>query len=404
MKRLFFAMVLSLVLGLVGGVSRAWAGDGLLPPPSGAAQTATQSNDGSNTASQEATSEPTVISGPNIAVANGSSCSPCGGSGTTTQDSGNEVDSSASNTATQSNNQSNDAGQTQTVDGGGSGGTSQSLDQTNTAANTADQDATSKPIVVSGPNVAILNSGDVKQNSGNDVDSSASNSATQSNKQSNDADQSQSVSDGGCCYSGDVSQEASQSNTASNDADQTAKSEPIVISGGNYAILNKGDVRQDSGNDVDSWASNRATQSNKQSNDADQSQTVSDGSCCHSGDVSQDASQSNTGSNDADQSAKSEPVVISGPNVAVLNKGDVRQDSGNDVDSWASNKATQSNTQSNDLEQSQKVEGGGCCRDDCKSSCEPRQCEPEKCEPKRCEPKGNPCKRKDFSPRGLILA
>src|SRR5689334_10201858 len=155
MKRLLIVLVASIVLGLVGGVGSAFAG-GLLPPAPDTTQTATQSNSGSNSADQSATSTPTVVSGPNIAIANGSSCSPCGGSGTTTQNSGNNVDASATNTATQSNTQSNGAGQTQTVTGG-SGNTDQSADQSNKGDNSATQSATSKPVVVSGPNVGALN-------------------------------------------------------------------------------------------------------------------------------------------------------------------------------------------------------------------------------------------------------
>jgi len=77
MKRLLIALVASLVLGLVGGVGPALAGDLLAPPPvADTSQTATQSNDGSNTANQSGTSEPVVISGANVAIANGSSCNP----------------------------------------------------------------------------------------------------------------------------------------------------------------------------------------------------------------------------------------------------------------------------------------------------------------------------------------
>jgi clumping factor A len=376
MKRLFIVLVASLVLGLVGGVGNALAG-GLLPPPPETTQTATQSNDGSNSADQSATSQPVVTSGPNIAIANGSSCSPCGGSATTTQNSGNNVDASASNTAKQSNTQANDAGQTQAVGGGSNGDTSQSLDQSNKADNTATQEATSKPVVVSGPNVAILNKGDVDQNSGNNVDASASNDAKRSNNQTNGAGQSQTVSGGSCCHSGgDTSQTASQSNDASNSADQTAKSEPVVVSSGNYAILNNGDVDQNSGNNVDASASNTAKQSNTQQNSAGQSQTVAGGhSCCSKGsDTSQSADQSNSASNSADQSAYSAPVVVSGPNVAVANgwgggcgpcgdsSGSVSQNSGNNVWAPASNRAYQTNNQSNDLGQTQTVTGGsGCC-------------------------------------------
>jgi hypothetical protein len=386
MRRLLIALVASLVLGLVGGVAPAWAT--LVPPPSvpDTSQTATQSNDGSNEANQSATSEPVVVSGPNVAIANGDSCSPCGGSGTTTQNSGNNVDASSSNTATQSNNQANQAGQTQAVDGGGSGDTAQSADQSNTGDNTANQTAKSEPVVVSGPNVAVLNSGDVNQNSGNNVDASSSNNASQTNNQSNSAGQSQTVAGDDCCSSNDgASQSASQSNDGSNEANQSATSRPVVVSGGNYAIANKGDVNQNSGNNVDASSSNTANQSNNQSNSAGQSQTVADGGsgCCsdHS-DTSQSADQSNSGSNTANQTAKSEPVVVSGPNIAAFNGwghdscnpcdpcnpcggdgGTVNQNSGNNVWAPASNTANQTNNQSNALGQTQTVTGGGsgCC-------------------------------------------
>ena len=57
MRRLLIVLVSSLVLGLVGGVGTAMAGD-LLTPPSGTpvSQTATQSNDCSNSANQSGTS------------------------------------------------------------------------------------------------------------------------------------------------------------------------------------------------------------------------------------------------------------------------------------------------------------------------------------------------------------
>jgi len=381
MKRLFIVLVASFVLGLVGGVGPAWAGD-LIPSPSdvGTTQTATQSNDGSNSASQSATSQPTVVSGPNVAIANsGDSCNPCGDGGGTTQNSGNTVDASTANNATQTNNQANGAGQTQTVDGGGSGNTSQSADQSNTGENTANQSATSEPVVVSGPNVAAFNSGDVNQNSGNTVDASSSNNATQSNNQSNGAGQSQTDSDGGCCHSGgDTSQSASQSNEGTNKADQSATSAPVVVSGGNYAVGNKSDVDQNSGNTVDASSSNTANQSNNQSNGAGQSQTAADnGHCCSSdSSTSQSADQSNSGTNEANQSAYSAPVVVSGPNVAIANGwghdscnpcggsgGTVTQNSGNTVYAPSSNSATQTNNQSNGLGQTQTVNGSGgsCC-------------------------------------------
>jgi hypothetical protein len=381
MKRLLIVLVASLVLGLVGGVGSALASDLLPPPPNGTdtvSQTATQSNDGSNTANQSGVSAPVITSGPNIAVANGSSsCDPCGDSGTTNQNSGNNVDASNTNTATQTNNQANGAGQTQTADQGSSGSASQSADQSNTGENSAYQSGTSTPVVVSGPNVAVLNSGDVNQNSGNNVDASNENNATQTNHQSNAAGQSQTVDgNNGCCSSSEgASQSASQSNEGSNYAHQSGTSTPVVVSGGNYAILNKDDVSQNSGNNVDASNANNARQTNNQSNSAGQSQTVADGgSCCSSNSgASQSADQSNSGSNSTYQSGTSAPVVVSGPNFAIANGwghdpccgggGTVNQNSGNNVDASNHNNATQVNNQGNGLGQTQTVSDTpwGCC-------------------------------------------
>jgi len=383
MKRLLTVLVASLALGLVGGVGNALAGELLPPPPNGTAtpsQSATQSNDGTNTADQSGTSAPVVTSGLNLALANGGSCNPCGGSGTTNQNSGNNVDASNTNTATQTNNQANGAGQTQTVGQGNSGNASQSAEQSNEASNSADQSGTSRPVVASGPNVAILNSGNVNQNSGNNVDASNHNNANQTNDQSNGLGQSQTVAGNhGCCSSsGGASQSASQSNYGSNDAYQSGTSAPVVISGGNYAILNKDDVTQNSGNNVDASNTNTANQRNDQKNSAGQSQTVANGGgCCSSNSGAyQSADQSNSGSNTANQRGTSAPVVYSGPNVAVGNGwgrdlcnrcggngGTVKQNSGNNVDASNHNTATQSNNQSNALGQVQQVKGGGwgCC-------------------------------------------
>jgi hypothetical protein len=107
------------------------------------------------------------VSSPNVAVLNG---------GEVNQSSGSAVNASNTNSATQTNNQANGAGQTQTVGQDGSD-PSQSADQSNKADNTANQSGTSEPIVVSGPNVAALNGGDVNQSSGNWVDASNNNIA-----------------------------------------------------------------------------------------------------------------------------------------------------------------------------------------------------------------------------------
>src|SRR2546430_16938245 len=147
MKRLLIALVASLVLGLVGGVGPALAGDLLAPPPvADTSQAATQSNDGSNTANQSGTSEPVVISGANVAIANGSSCNPCGGSGTTNQNSGNVVNASNTNSGTPTKTQTNRAGQTQIANQGASD-PSQTPNQSNPAHNTGNQSGTPQPIL-----------------------------------------------------------------------------------------------------------------------------------------------------------------------------------------------------------------------------------------------------------------
>jgi hypothetical protein len=146
------------------------------------------------------------VSGPNFAIANGWGHDPCcGGGGTVNQNSGNNVDASNHNNATQVNNQGNGLGQTQTVWGtsGGccSGGSdvTQSAHQSNEGSNSANQTGYSSPVVTSGKNVAFLNSGDVNQNSGNNVDASNHNNATQVNNQSNSLSQTQRVDRGACC-------------------------------------------------------------------------------------------------------------------------------------------------------------------------------------------------------------
>ena len=389
----------------------------------GASQSADQSNSGSNTANQSGYSAPVVTSGPNIAVGNGwvhDACNPCApAGGGVNQNSGNRVDASNHNTATQSNNQSNGLGQAQWVSGSnggccGTGDVSQSATQSNSGSNTANQSGTSAPYVTSGGNLAALNGGAVNQNSGNWVDASNHNTATQRNNQSNGLGQSQTVSGAGsgCCGAGDVSQSATQSNWAENTANQSGRSTPVVTSGHNVAFANAGPINQNSGNWVDASNHNTATQSNNQSNGLGQSQTVSGAGsgCCGAGDVSQSADQSNSAENTADQSGYSAPVVTSGHNMAFLDHGGPRQNSGNVVNASNHNTAGQSNNQSNSLGQHQSVNRGGCCPPaPCEPSCEPK-CPPEPCEPRcppnpcehecepRCEP--NPCAPVLTSPRG----
>ncbi|MFL5945254.1 MAG: hypothetical protein ACJ74C_07430, partial [Gaiellaceae bacterium] len=184
-------------------------------------------------------------------------------------------------------NQSNALGQTQSVTGGGSGccdsgDVTQSASQSNSGENEANQTAYSAPVVASGKNVALFNHGDVAQNSGNNVYAPSSNTANQTNNQSNALGQTQSVTGGGsgCCSTGDVEQTASQCNTASNEANQTAYSAPVVSSDANWAAFNKGPTTQNSGNNVNAASTNTANQGNNQSNNLGQSQTVDRGGCC----------------------------------------------------------------------------------------------------------------------------
>src|SRR5205807_363895 len=122
-------------------------------------QEASQSNSGSNSADQTATSSPTVINAsPNVAVGNG---------GDVHHSSGSTENAPVTNNATQANGQSNGAGQSQTAAGdsssgccgkGHSGETSQEADQSNKGSNSADQTATSAPVIInSSPNVAVAN-------------------------------------------------------------------------------------------------------------------------------------------------------------------------------------------------------------------------------------------------------
>src|SRR5439155_2942049 len=182
-------------------------------PESGNEQEANQSNTGANRLYQQAESEPVVFNvSPNIAFANGrevkSPCETCGGGGDVHQNSFTFVNAPASNTATQKNNQSNALGQTQTVGSGSDwggccskseSGNEQEANQSNTGTNSARQAAESEPFVINGsPNVAIGNSGETSQESGTFVNARASNSATQTNNQSNEAGQTQTGRSGAC--------------------------------------------------------------------------------------------------------------------------------------------------------------------------------------------------------------
>jgi len=361
-------------------------------------QSADQSQTASNEVDQSAKSSAVSANlSPNVAVANG---------GPVDQSSKADADSSATNVSTgsQSNDQSQTADQTQSAggrgddghdgcgcDGGkdgkdGQGGPAQSADQTQTASNTVDQTAKSKAVAVNlSPNVAVLDWGPVHQSSKADADSSATNVSTgsQSNDQSQTADQKQR---GGESWKNDGgSQTADQSQTASNTVDQTAKSKAVAVNlSPNVAVLDWGPVHQSSKADADSSATNVSTgsQSNDQSQTADQKQRG--GESWKNDGGSQTADQTQTASNTVDQTAKSKAVAVNlSPNVAVLDWGPVHQSSKADADSSATNVSTgsQSNDQSQTAGQTER-NGGNCHKPPCK---------PQPCKPKPCRPKPKPC-------------
>ena len=198
-----------------------------------------------------------------------------------------------SNSATQTNNQSNGLGQTQTVNGSGwgcclsgTGDVKQEATQSNDAENTATQHGL-RPVgyVSSGGNYAFGNKGDVSQNSGNIVYAPSSNSATQTNNQSNGLGQTQTVngSGWGCCGSGDADAVGlSQSNSGENSADQTAylgsgRRERKNVT----AFLNSRRSHTEQRQQRErSEQRTQQTQGNNQSNNLGQSQTVDRGGCC----------------------------------------------------------------------------------------------------------------------------
>ena len=153
----------------------------------------------------------------------------------------------------------------------------------------------------------------------------------------------------------------------------------------NIAIPNHGDVKQDSSADADSKASNKneADQSIDQSQKSGQSQAAGSGKgydCnkCGDGGAGADQSQTNNQSNQAantiTQNAESKAIAVNAaPNLAILNHGDVKQESDADADSKASNKneadqwidQNQANHQSQTGAAGKGHKGDDCgCKDD----------------------------------------
>ena len=400
MVRCIRAVGVSLVLAL-GCASPAIASDdgGLL---GSLTQSNNQSQTGSNSITQDAGSKALALNvAPNVAILN---------SGDVEQSSEANASSEASNEneSDQSVDQGQTSGQAQTG-GSGSGSQEQASAQDNAAANSIDQSAESKAVALNlSPNIAIANGGSggnsckdacgkhenespaVEQKSSADASSEATNQnkADQSIDQSQQSGQSQAAAAGkgdGCnkCDGGgesaDQSQTSNQSNTASNSIAQNAESKAIAVNlAPNIAIANHGDVEQQSSADADSKASNRseADQSIDQSQKSGQSQAAGSGKgydckCDREGgaDQSQSNSQSNSASNSIDQSAESKAIAVNAaPNVAILNHGDVKQESDADATSKASNKneADQSISQDQANHQSQTgAAGKGHKGDDC---------------------------------------
>jgi hypothetical protein len=252
-------------------------------------QSVTQSQDASNSISQNAESKSVAVNAsPNAAVLNKGGDCKCGGGGV-------EQSSSASsgavavnkNRSTQSNTLRNDARQSQGGQGGE--GRSQSIDQSQGASNSIDQNARAKSVAVNAsPNVAIANSGPVKQDSNASSGAAAvnRNDSEQSNDLRNDAGQSQTGREHGCgrCKHGSAprSQDARQSQNASNSVSQNAEAKSVAVNASpNIAAFNHGLVDQSSGASSEAVAVNKnhSTQSNSLGQSADQRQSGAD-DCC----------------------------------------------------------------------------------------------------------------------------
>ncbi|MFL5920809.1 MAG: hypothetical protein ACJ75D_05835 [Gaiellaceae bacterium] len=375
-------------------------------------QSVQQSQNASNSISQNAESKSVAVNAsPNVAVLNkGGDCN-CGGGGV-------EQSSSASsgavavnkNRSTQSNTLQNDARQSQGGNHGGKADRSQSIDQSQDASNSIDQNGKATSVAVNAsPNVAIGNSGPVKQDSNASSEAVAvnKNDSQQSNTLRNDAGQSQAGSDHSCgrCKHGSApgSQSIDQSQNATNSISQNAEARSLALNASpNVAVLNggrdkcggcgEGGVRQSSNASSGAFAGNwnSSEQSNELGQEARQSQEGGSGSCCHKGGgQSQSIDQSQNATNSIEQNAEAKSVAVNvSPNVAAFNHSSVEQSSGASSEAVAVNKnnSTQSNTLGQSADQQQR--GGDECR--CRDDCECRdECNPcDECKP--CD-ECNPC-------------
>ena len=363
-------------------------------------QSTKQSQDASNSISQNAEAKSAAVNAsPNVAVLNkGGDCNCEGGGVEQSSNASSGAVAVNKNRSTQSNALQNDARQSQGGSNGGGGNPSQSIDQSQDASNSIDQNAKATSVAVNvSPNVAIANSGPVKQDSNASSEAVAvnKNDSQQSNTLRNDADQSQTGENHACgrgCKheSAPQSQDARQSQNASNSISQNAETKSLALNASpNVALLNgghdkcggcgDGGVRQSSDASSGAFAGNwnSSEQSNDLGQEARQSQEGGSGSCC--GKQSQSIDQSQNATNSISQNAEAKSVAVNAsPNIAAFNHGSVDQASGASSGAAAVNKndSTQSNNLGQSADQQQRGGNDDCgCRDECNPCGECKPCD-----------------------------
>src|SRR5256885_843682 len=230
MKRHLTVLVASLALLLGAGVGTAYAGGPGLGVPADQTQTIDQSQTATNSIDQSATAQSAAGNvSPNVAIANNGP--------------GDHASHAASGAGT---------GHGGGRGHGGGADPSQSIDQSQAASNSIDQTAKATSVAVNvSPNVAIANSGPVKQDSNASSEAVAvnKNDSQQSNTLRNEADQSQTGENHACgrgCKheSAPQSQDARQSQNASNSISQNAESKSFALNASpNAALLNGGPAK-----------------------------------------------------------------------------------------------------------------------------------------------------------------
>ena len=340
-----------------------------------------------------------ISASPNVAVLNkGGDCNCEGGGVEQSSNASSGAIAVNKNRSAQSNALQNDARQSQGGSNGGGRNPSQSIDQSQDASNSIDQNAKATSVAVNvSPNVAIANSGPVKQDSNASSEAVAvnKNDSQQSNTLRNDADQSQTGENHACgrgCKheSAPQSQDARQSQNASNSISQNAESKSFALNASpNVALLNgghdkcggcgDGGVRQSSDASSGAFAGNwnSSGQSNDLGQEARQSQEGGSGSCC--GKQSQSIDQSQNATNSISQNAEAKSVAVNAsPNIAAFNHGSVDQASGASSGAAAVNKndSTQSNNLGQSADQQQRGGNDDCgCRDECNPCGECKPCD-----------------------------